>query len=951
MARFKQLFTLQLLMLAFTFNAFSQAGTLDDTFGTDGKLLFDIGDAWDVAHSIVSLEDTTTVLCGAFSDDGVPTAFVTRLFENGDQDLTFGNNGYTEFQIGLETYARSMVLLSDGSLLVAGMTYITYSDEDIFVARISQDGTIDPTFGTSGYILYNYDDSMDECNTMAVQPDGKIVLAGSTQETTGFKNLLFMRINPDGSLDSGFGTNGYTVINASVQGESVRGIDFMSNGDIVGTGYGYVGDPLWTEQVFVSKLDNNGNPISSFGGDGVLTPAVFPGKSEGWDVKIMNDSIVVTGFVDPGGYVRDLFLTKLNENGVADPAFATNGVSIIDLNVWDIGIDILIQGDNKILVSGSSGVGGSGDSEFFLLRYLANGTLDYTFNSVGYVLTNFRQDWDEPYGIAMQPDGKLVMAGVDGGFTTSGENKIPVARYLNDYTPFGAAFTVTPNPVCAGSTVDFTDLSTGDIDSWSWTFEGGTPSTSTDQNPSVVYSTPGDYDVQLVITDPDGITSTILSENYIKVIETPAQAGMPDGEASVCSSSSYNYTTTEVLYATNYDWELSPTTAGEIIENGVEATIEFTDGWSGDFTLKVRATNSCGTGDWSDVLEGTANLTPAEFTLLGGGTACEGSEGVEITLDGSEADIVYELFLDDAPTGITVEGTGSPISFGYIDVEGYYTSQAFNGNCIAYMTEQVFVEITPLPSQAGTPEGPVSVCSEPTSEYSSNGADDADSYVWTLLPEFAGSIDENGLQATVTWSTEFSGTATITIAGANDCGEGTPSEELEIAVGAANPVISGEEMVCDFSDETYSVVDNSGSTFLWTITGGTIIDGQGTYMITVAWEGEGNGTLSIEEETVDGCTGSSDEFFVTIDDCTGIGENDRENTLTIYPNPATDFISISSQEKLTGIKILNADAKTILSQEVNDFNIKLNIKNMDKGIYFIQMQSEQKIIVKKLIVK
>ena len=241
--------------------------------------------------------------------------------------------------------------------------------------------------------------------------------------------------------------------------------------------------------------------------------------------------------------------------------------------------------------------------------------------------------------------------------------------------PIDAEFEADSEVVCAGSSVDFTDLSYGAIDSWTWHFEGGTPATSTDQNPTVTYSNAGTYDVKLVVT-VGSIADSITKSDYIEVVLLPTQADAPTGDEEVCTGMTYFYSIPEVTYASDYEWEIDPADAGTITADGTEATLETDDSWTGDFTIKVRATNVCGAGDWSDDLEGTLYISPEDFNLEGGGSYCLGGDGVEITLSNSQTGIDYELFLDGETTGIVVAGTGSELSFGMHTDEGYYTAEA-----------------------------------------------------------------------------------------------------------------------------------------------------------------------------------------------------------------------------------------------------------------------------------
>jgi len=498
-----------------------------------------------------------------------------------------------------------------------------------------------------------------------------------------------------------------------------------------------------------------------------------------------------------------------------------------------------------------------------------------------------------------------------------------------------ADFYADQTTVCFGSTVNFTNLSTS-ANTYLWTFEGGTPATSTDENPSVVYNTPGVYDVTLEASfGTESVTET--KTDYIAVFETPAQADEPTGETEVCSGLTYFYETTEVTYATDYEWELSPADAGTLTWEANSATFEADASWTGDFTITVRGTNLCGEGDWSDAHECTLNESPSEFTVEGGGGYCLNGDGVEISLNGSQSGVDYELFLDGASTGIIVPGTGSEISFGFITEEGYYDATGFNVSCSVPMSGQVQVTVEYPPLEPETPVGPTVVCDETTSEYTTVDQDDADSFVWELSPEDAGTISGNGTVAEVVWTETFTGLASVSVYGINYCGEGNPSEMLEVNVGSPSPEITGESMVCDFSDETYEVTSNEGSTYTWEVVGGTIADGQGTNMITVAWDGVGIGTMMVEEETADGCTGESEVFNVTIDDCTGVEEMD-ENEFIISPNPGTDYVYLKGDFATnTRVKIYSLSGQLKLETELTGNNARINISTLPKGIFLLKV--------------
>ena len=516
---------------------------------------------------------------------------------------------------------------------------------------------------------------------------------------------------------------------------------------------------------------------------------------------------------------------------------------------------------------------------------------------------------------------------------------------LNSLLPLLAAdFTADDTVTCSGSTVNFTDTSRGTPTSWSWVFEGGTPSTSTDQNPSVMYDTPGVYDVQLTVDDGT-MTDTKTVNDYITVLETPAQADEPSGDTAVCNASVYSYSTNEVPYTQEYEWVINPAAAGtlEVYDNVASLTPD--ENWSGSFSLKVRATNLCGDGDWSDSLTGTIYQSPELFDLEGDDNYCEGGDGVEMTLDGSETNTSYELYLDGDPTGIIVEGTGSGISFGYVTEEGYYTAIATNDDCSVEMYNQIHVVILLPPDAPSEPAGDTLACHGQSSDYATDGSDDADDYAWYLDPADAGTITASGMEATVDWNEDFGGTAYLTVAGINDCGEGSPSDALAVNVSNPSPGISGADEVCDNEDEDYQVENNDGSTYTWNVTGGNVTQGQGTNMVTIHWNDPGSGTITVEEETESGCTGTSEEFPVTIDNCTGIYENGRDAGFDIYPNPAGNLLNINFKGELSGeIMIYNHNGQIVIKQAVSGKDSEqINLSELSSGLYFVRIKSDDRV--------
>jgi len=198
--------------------------------------------------------------------------------------------------------------------------------------------------------------------------------------------------------------------------------------------------------------------------------------------------------------------------------------------------------------------------------------------------------------------------GLDDGSSPSTKAEL-MAKYIEFFgmsaATLQALFYSDATSVCEEETVGFSDMSTGDVISWAWTFEGGSPGTSSAQNPAVMYFTAGTYDVTLEVSDGTETISTTM-EDYITVGAAPEQAATPEGQVEICTNympSSYEYTTMGAEGADTYVWMVSPTEAGTISGEGLNAEFEFTPDWEGTAIISVQGVNDCGEGVFSEELE------------------------------------------------------------------------------------------------------------------------------------------------------------------------------------------------------------------------------------------------------------------------------------------------------------------------------------------------------------
>jgi photosystem II stability/assembly factor-like uncharacterized protein len=610
----------------------------------------------------------------------------------------------------------------------------------------------------------------------------------------------------------------------------------------------------------------------------------------------------------------------------------------------------VVGGEEKMFATTNGGSSWStyttGYENFYASKAFADGTgyIGGTDNHI-FKTTNFGSTWametssggsSTLYRIRFTENGTGFACGSQG----------TILKYV---PPLEADFTASATTICTGETVNFYDNSTGAVDSWSWTFEGGTPPTSNIENPIITYNTPGTYDVSLTVTAGSN-NSTETKTNFITVYGALVAPNTPSGPAEVCGSYSYDYSTQPVQYAESYDWEVSPASAGTMVGDDVVATFMASNTWSGSYTIKVRAENDCGNGPWSPDFTGTLYHNPVVFDLMGDGAYCEGDPGAELTLSDSETDVNYELFKDNVSTGVIVAGTGEPVSFGLFTETGLYTAEGYTANCSETMVGQIYVHMQPVPGQAAAPQGPETVCNDETSDYITTGAANADEYTWTLDPAEAGVLTPNGDECSIDWASGFTGTASLSVTGTNDCGTGTTSDALVITVNAAPaPVVSGLTLVCDNDEAQYSTTNNAGSTYTWEVTGGTILTGAGTYMINVLWGYPGSGSVTVTETNASSCDVTSETLAVTIDDCTGLDEGESSQ-IQVYPNPAHDQLNITGLENAV-IRVYNLVGVEVMNLGRVSGKASLNISSLQKGIYLVKAEDVNGVSVFQVVKK
>lgn len=380
-------------------------GSLDPMFGTSGMATFQLPPA----KSIALQNDGKLVIVGDMT--------LSRYNPDGTADTTFGSGGKVTIVAngGPVDAMEGVAIQSDGKIVVAGHTSRPPSNfDDFVVARINADGSADTTFGTGGMVITDFAGSTDRAEALAIQPDGKIVVAGTaTHGSVTFSDSDFavVRYLSDGSLDGSFGSGGKVTTDRGNRIETALGLALQSDGRIVVVGR--VASNSGLDFAFgVVRYLQDGSQDASF------APLAFNffgvnESDEARDVVIQSDGkIVVQGFASFNGSFR-YALARLNPDGTFDKGFGTSGLVSTDFSGNDdFAHALALQADGKLVVAGQVSNRDRNHADFGIARYLPDGTIDTTFGNQGSLeRVDFFGAIDDAEDLAVQPDGKIVAVG------------------------------------------------------------------------------------------------------------------------------------------------------------------------------------------------------------------------------------------------------------------------------------------------------------------------------------------------------------------------------------------------------------------------------------------------------------------------------------------------------------------------------------------------------------
>lgn len=430
-------FVILFLMLTGATNHQAAPGDLDPTFGTGGAVTTLFSATSYVSASDVAVQsDGKILVVGSWSNVfGNPERIVLARYNvDGSLDGTFGTGGRVSTTFTLHTFASRILIQSDGRILVVGTTRDgapTFSSW--IVARFETNGAPDGSYGSGGSATVNMgDDSLEYVTGAAVQPDGKIVIVGSSNVGND-PRVAIARLTSNGVLDSSFDGDGRVY--GTVGNGSASAVALQSDNKIVVAGeiVSAVTPPY--SDFFVARYNTDGSLDSTFDLDGRVSTSVGPLSDGAGAVAVQPDGKIVAAgaTADDEGLFFLASVVRYQPSGALDPSFGMGGVVVTDLpSLFDSFSSVAIRSDGKIVVGGATG--GGLTSLPTLARYNSNGSLDVLFGNGGIKTSQFGYD-SSFRGIALLPGGRIVAAGhnVAANFDPP---QILVARFVGDRRRF-----------------------------------------------------------------------------------------------------------------------------------------------------------------------------------------------------------------------------------------------------------------------------------------------------------------------------------------------------------------------------------------------------------------------------------------------------------------------------------------------------------------------------------
>lgn len=446
----RKLLSLVLLLVA-TLTCAQSDGSIDSSFGTNGKVTTDIYGFADEVNGL-AIQNDGKILAAGFCRTSVDNQdfCLVRYNQDGSLDTSFGTNGISSLDIRggntKDDVAVAVLIQSDGKIVLAGYTDANSSTLPYYFAlvRLNTDGSKDTSYATDGILSFSFGDEAKAYKAI-IQDNDKVIIVGELDGNSSEKQKFAVaRIDATGNLDTEFSVDGKQVINVGDSYDKALAVALGADNKVFVGGRG-------NNVMSIAKLTTSGDLDASFNTNGIVTTDV-DGTEDGVKaiLPLQNNKVLGVGVTYISGNDRDVVLIKYNADGSVDTTFGTDGVIYTDIDNGseDIVQSAILQSDGKFLISGA--MYSNGTSYSFILRYNSDGSLDTDFSNDGKVIITYGSGFHATNSILLQDDGKILIGGKFGEEHTNTSN-FALARMYNHVLSISKfdsnLFSLSPNPV------------------------------------------------------------------------------------------------------------------------------------------------------------------------------------------------------------------------------------------------------------------------------------------------------------------------------------------------------------------------------------------------------------------------------------------------------------------------------------------------------------------------
>lgn len=331
---------------------YAATGALDTSFGELGRRVTVIPGSAGVVFEDIGLQSDGKIVVAGRAYMGTTEFLAGRFLASGELDTTFGEGGFAVVDFfGDDDLAHCAIVLDDDRILLGGFAN-NGVDDDFALVRLTSNGTLDASFGTSGKVSVDFGHGNDSILGLALDGGSRIVAAGYAAAGTGTRAWGLARFTTEGTIDASFGTEGRVVLASEVIAVAY-GVTILPDDEIVFTGGWHGGERL---RMAVARLRSSGELVSSFGVNGIALVDFGSDESFGYTMLPQaNGGLLIAGYAKTGT-VRTAAIARVDAAGALDPTFDRDGKRTFVLGTGGLDElrDLAEQPDGKIIAAGRS---------------------------------------------------------------------------------------------------------------------------------------------------------------------------------------------------------------------------------------------------------------------------------------------------------------------------------------------------------------------------------------------------------------------------------------------------------------------------------------------------------------------------------------------------------------------------------------------------------------------